>query len=145
MLELQTAIYAVLENDSQVASRVVDVYSRRNPDSPETLQKPLVVVRVSDQPDRRGYHKAVVDVVFEVKIWGYGYAMQEACFELADVIDSVLLEKKLTDVNGDEFVTGLRSEGGWQDIGNPNPDVIHLQNRYAGRAWPAWRINQLAT
>lgn len=142
MMDLIDALFARLNNDDFIKARA-DVWTRRNPDSPETLARPMIVIQLPSPVDTDGYHGAATDVACPIKIWGYGYAQQKPAGQLAGYLDVLLLEP-LEFPEGDAGFTLRFSAEGWQDVETTDPKTIHMQNRYVTRHWSGARVTHLA-
>ena len=140
MLDLIEALYARFAEDDIVGAQA-DVWTRLNPDNPEALTKPRVVIQLPQPVDTSGLHGAAADTVLPVKIWGFGANMQEAVIALADRIDLLMLDRLTTAGGGFTLRPGAE---GWQDVPDTNVSTIHLQNRYVARHWSGARVEWLA-
>lgn len=146
MDQLLPAIVGVLLGDGELGSLTKDVANRRSPDSPKNATvKPLVTFLVAGGPDVKGLHGAATDPALEVKIWGYGndVRLQSNAAKASRRIDQLLLSPLKT-ADG-SLLRRLRTVTGWQDIGDTDPQTLHLSCQYAARYWSQARIAALTS
>lgn len=122
------------DDTTLVTTLGAEVSHDRNPIELENLHGPSVVFRVIPGRDEPGLGGAAYNVVVEVKVWGYGSAMIDTCWDVAERVDQLSL-LRLSIAGGGETLR-LAGEGGWETIPDPaDPDIIHLQARYVTRYW----------
>lgn len=137
---LLTAIRARLAGDGALSALVEAVDIERQPDQPEKVTKPRVVIGWAGAPDEIGLHGAATNPGIEVNIWGFGLTMLKAVRQAADRIDVLLLAP--FDITEGETMK-FRGELGWQPAEQPNPDTIRRYEIYRTRWMPASRVQRL--
>lgn len=113
----------------------------KNPDIPERLSTPRVVIIPSEGPDEIGLHGAATNPGIEIKIWGYGDSMYESCWQAASIISSLMV-LPLSGTSG--VGTRVRAETGFQEAPTTDPRTIHLLCVYRMRFWWNRRVTVLA-
>ena len=141
MDKVYPAIFQHLNADVELATYVVDISQRNNPDEPKGLTGPIVSIQPFSAPDTGGLHGAAVDMTVEIKIWGYGNNMFQNAMHAARRISELILMD--IDLGAGNFLGKFRPVTGWQDIDTADPRTIHLQNQYTARYWAAGKITAL--
>lgn len=137
------AVYQHLAADAELGTYVVDISQRNNPDDPKELTGPVISIQPFSSPDVDGLHGAALDMIVEIKIWGYGNAMFKNAMKAARRVGELFLQDIA--LGDSSFLGKLRPITGWQDIDTADPRTIHLQNQYAARYWSAGKITALTT
>lgn len=140
MEELFDSVNARLSTDPYIYENSLGVWIRKNPDQPNRLAKPQIVLDSPGAPDVGGLHGAAVDAIIELKVWGYGYSMQRACYQIAAALDNLMMEPFFSDNQAVQLTTRFRSETGWESMPTTDPDTVHLANRFVARYWPTTRL-----
>lgn len=140
---LVPAIDARLHGDTWLRDNA-DVFFRRRPASPERLTRPGVIIEFPNLPDETGLHGGAQNFSVEIRIWGYGYEMDD---EVAAVADRVtLLMCAPFELEDGSATTQLFSELGWHELPEAkDPKIIHLLDRFGARFWSATKISTLTT
>lgn len=139
--EFITILRSELAETVELKTLVEDVAIESNPNNPERLTKPRIVLHLDSGPDELGTHGAAQNTGVEIKIWGYGDAMWRTVRRVADLVDLVLLTRISLPSGG--AVLRIRSETGWQRAPVTDAKAIHLTNMFRTRVWSTARAERL--
>lgn len=134
------AIYARLTGDAWLSGNS-DIFTRRRPSAPDRLVRPAVIVEYPNLPDEVGYHGAAQNLAAEIRVWGYGYDMDDDVARVADRVTLVMQAPLVLDDGSS--TTRFASELGWIEIPEEDPKIIHILERFGARFWSAQRIDSL--
>lgn len=146
MEDLLAAWAARLTGDATLAALVQGVYQGRPPQDPKLVSKPMVTFRLADGPDVAGLHGLALDVTVEVKVHGYSEnpgAQYHECLAVMDRI-SLLFLRRLVTANG-SYTARPAEAAGWQDVEEPDTQVVHLHNTFTMRYISVGRATELAS
>lgn len=138
---LLPAIGDAFDGDSTLTGLTESVRYHSHPSAPAKLSKPGLVYRLDDGVDESGLHGAAVNVDVEVSVWGYRDEMIPACWETAQRVSEIMISGISVPGSGTHLRFG--EFAGWQDVDQPDREVVLLRATFRARYWSAGRISAL--
>lgn len=142
MDKLFPALVARLNADSELTTtRQASVYGDRQPDDPSTLKTPVVVVTIAAWPEAGDRHGGATFPLIDIDVWGYETYDRSRfgpCVVIAQRIDELMM-LPFEPVDGGK-TTRFTANTGWQRVDEPDPRVVHLNNRYEALYWQTQRL-----
>ena len=142
MDKLIPAVLARLNGDAELTTtKEVTVHGDRQPDDPSILQTPVLVVSLAQLPEAPDRHGGATFPLLEMDIWGYETFARSQWGPVIAVGQRVdeLMMLPFSPVGGGK-TSRFTANTGWQRIDEPDPRVVHLNNRYEGLYWQTQRL-----
>ncbi len=142
MDKLVPDILSRLAGDTELTTtKAATVYGDRQPDDPSTLKTPVVVVSIAAFPEAPDRHGGATFPLIEIDVWGYetfDRSQFGPCIAVGQRIDEIMI-LPYSPTDGGK-TSRFTANTGWQRIDEPDPRVVHLNNRYECLYWQTQRL-----